>query len=258
MMLTLLTKIKMVKILKDREMVFLSPRIKIRGLMANHTKFLDRHFSRYSVDKNDVDIYYSLAKLKKIPVMSYNPQQRKEQMGELDSAYEEIYSFDYGWDFDNVDKSVKGFNKAKKEVIKVMTFFDSYNIPYNIRFSGSGFHLVVPEIEGGFEHKNFPQMMGTLYNVAEKVKNILELETLDLSVYDIRRIWRLPFTINTKTGKVALPLNKRQFKDYHWEDYNVDNFKENQNMYKIETYNDLDPDKNKKLFIQELGGINEN
>ncbi len=41
--------------------------------------------------------------------------------------------------------------------------------------------------------------------------------TLDTSVTDIRRIWKMPYSIDIKTGNVALPLNDKQFNNFNFD-----------------------------------------
>lgn len=76
-----------------------------------------------------------------------------------------------------------------------------------IYFSGSkGFHLMVPfELTGMVPSNDLPEKYKI---IADKVKNETIYRTVDMVIYERRRLFRVENTINSKTGlyKVPMPL----------------------------------------------------
>ena len=123
-------------------------------------------------------------------------------------------------DFDDANN----FNNAKEDVIHTLSFFKIvYKIPSDqikIYFSGhKGFHLIVPkEILGVQPDKNLNNFFKT---IAEQIKTFSIHKTVDLKIYDNKRLFRIPNSINSATNlyKIILTpnelfsLNEEQIKE---------------------------------------------
>lgn len=102
-------------------------------------------------------------------------------------------------DFD--DKN--NVENAREDLIHTLSFFKIvYQIPNDqmkIYFSGNkGFHLIVPkEILGVEPDKN---LNGIFKTIAEQVKRYSIHKTVDLQIYDNKRLFRIPNSINGKTN----------------------------------------------------------
>ncbi|MFC2135315.1 DnaB-like helicase C-terminal domain-containing protein [Bacteroidota bacterium] len=108
------------------------------------------------------------------------------------------------FDFDGAD-----LNEVKEEVVRFCNYLESkYDIDYNemsIFFSGSkGFHVELP-IEL-FEKEITPRMDYHKIYKETALKIINGFEYADSSIYDFRRLLRLPNTINSISGLYKIPL----------------------------------------------------
>jgi len=112
-------------------------------------------------------------------------------------------------DFDDVND----INNAKEDIAHTLSFFKIvYQIPpekMKIYFSGhKGFHLIVPsEILGVQPRKDLNEIFKS---IAEQIKTFSIHKTIDLKIYDNKRLFRVPNTINSSTGlyKIMLTVNE--------------------------------------------------
>lgn len=108
-------------------------------------------------------------------------------------------------DFDDVNN----LDNAREDVIHTLSFFKIvYDIPYDqtkIYFSGNkGFHLIIPkEILGIEPNKN---LNGIFKTIAEQVNTFSSHKTVDLKIYDNKRLFRLPNSIHGQTGLYKIIL----------------------------------------------------
>ncbi len=86
-------------------------------------------------------------------------------------------------------------------------------IPYEgirVYFSGSkGFHVECESVVLGITPSN--SLPSLFRYIAGELRDELGITTIDFAVYDARRIWRLPNTINQKTGLYKIPLTEKLF-----------------------------------------------
>ena len=100
-------------------------------------------------------------------------------------------------------------NNAREDVIHTLSFLKIvYQIPSDqvkIYFSGhKGFHLIIPGSILGIEpNKDLNAIFKTM---AEQIKTFSIHKTIDLKIYDNRRLFRMPNTINGKTGLYKIIL----------------------------------------------------
>ena len=109
----------------------------------------------------------------------------------------------------------KGFiQRARKDLLRVKKLFDDYKIAYWCQFSGSrGMHLFA-EIPLNI---SFNQKLDLSNILVKELADTLDLHTCDRASYNLRKVFKLCYTLNTKHGKtfVVLPLD----------DYMLNNFK---------------------------------
>lgn len=81
----------------------------------------------------------------------------------------------------------------------------------DIYFSGNkGFHVIVPcEV---FKPSYSPHMLKLYKRMAEKAE-MTGVQFIDKGVYTNRRIWRLPNSINSKSGLFKIPLTYEELRD---------------------------------------------
>ena len=130
----------------------------------------------------------------------------------------------------NIDTD-KGFKAIKPMVQKAVLFFKNLgftNKDINLYFSGSkGFHLTIdPGVLGIVPNKD----LNNIYKAwALHVANMYGINVIDLRIYDKRRLFRLPNTINGKTGlyKVLLDpydlysMSLKELKEYASEPHEI-------------------------------------
>lgn len=114
-------------------------------------------------------------------------------------------------DFDDADN----FEYAREDIIRTLSFFKIvYKIPNDqlkIYFSGhKGFHLIVPkEILGVEPNKN---LNGIFKTIAEQVKTFSSHKTVDLQIYDNKRLFRVPNSMHSKTNLYKIILTPQELR----------------------------------------------
>jgi len=98
--------------------------------------------------------------------------------------------------------------KLVVEVLKKLGLPDEY---IRVYFSGcKGFHLEVPfEAFGSEPHKELNKIWRIFTQMIDnylKENRGVGLRCVDWKIYDRRRLWRLPNSINSKTGRYKIPL----------------------------------------------------
>jgi hypothetical protein len=109
------------------------------------------------------------------------------------------------------DLDSKDINDSHKETITLYDYLSKF-IPeegIKIYFTGKkGFHLECVATCLGISPSN---ELPTVYRfIASDIKTKLKLESVDLSVYDARRMWRLPGSRHQDSGLYKIPLTKEE------------------------------------------------
>ena len=208
---------------KSREITFLSKEknlFTVRNIFANHSNYLKSNFQAFKFIDRPYNIYYSLAKYDNMSPFSYHPAKRKEQQCIFNkNALKHIVAYDWGLDFDG--EGIEQLEEAYNDCKLVKSLFDKYGVPYTLKFSGSkGFHLKVP-----YEYLPKRLKLNTatgedniydwLKGLAELLVFKFELHTLDLGIFDPRRIWKADYSYVCETGLISLPLNDLEFLNWH-------------------------------------------
>lgn len=203
----------------NRESVFLSTipaqKLAFRCIKMHHITFMDASFQNFHFFDREMNIYFSLSTLKDMPIMSNWMQTRKEQQQIFNKEfYKYFLKYDMAFDFEGK----KDYEQCWKDTNNLKTKFDTFKIPYTLNCSGSGFHIRIPEffdLSLCNDEKKKKRLMVTNMDrinlIGKNIKDLLNYETLDTSIFDIRRIWKCPYSIDFKTGNVALPLNDMEF-----------------------------------------------
>lgn len=169
---------------------------------------------------------------------------------DVDSAklYGPIY-----FDLDGDVSSNKQFQKLKQDLIGIINYFESElglkEEEMNIFFSGSkGFHFTVnPEILGIIPTTD----LNVLYKAwALYLYNTYNIKSIDLKIYDKRRLFRVPYTINSKTGLYKVILSKKDILELTLK--NLERFKEPVNkdifMARIKVETDINLEAAKRFY----------
>jgi hypothetical protein len=253
------TLFEMIKVARGREIALLGQKGAIRHIKAHALYFLKENFKAFNFFDGTRNIYYSLAHLENMPMFSFVPSIRVIQQESFNQNFLQYFKgIDLGMDFDEGCKYCRDKNyctKHKKMISlkicsicsgyetnfddvygdtkRIKFLFDEWCLPYQLKFSGSGFHI---NIEWKYIKDSLDVIQrvsqlqnGRLQSSAEvetvtlskwfisELAEILNCPTLDTSVTDIRRIWKMPYSIDIKTGNVALPLTDSQFANFNFD-----------------------------------------
>lgn len=214
---------------KNREIGLLSKNnseFNVRNIHAHYTNFLEKNFHAFHFYNRSYNVYYSLAQYNKIQMFSFAPDIRKQQRVSWNAeCINHTVAFDFGLDFDS--EGLHDIDRAYNDCMLVKKDFDKYKIPYSVKFSGGkGFHIRVP-----FEalpKKLFSTDSDEPNSIFLFLKTVAELmivnygidggmKTLDLAVFDHRRIWKCDYSWTCETGLIALPLTDEQFNAFNLE-----------------------------------------
>lgn len=205
---------EIVKQLRGRETSFLNTTSFIRCIKAHAIGYLSSNMQRFNFWEGNYNIYHSVASLQDMPMFTFEPVKRKEQqLWFIDNFEKFIADYDLVFDFDGHTD----FDKAKSEAGELKEVFDKFKMPYSIKMSGSGFHIEVAGKYLNLVEKDPVQKVKVCMYCANEVKDTLWLETIDLGIYDIRRIFKTPYSFDYKTNRIALPLTDEQFANFSFD-----------------------------------------
>lgn len=208
---------EMVKCMQDRETSFLGGNVNVRCIKAHKVEFLQKNFDGFRFFENPKNIYVSVATLKQewcLKPFSFIPDVRRKEYEEFNKSFDTyVTGYDFVMDFDNPNKDKgdldEGFKVVMSECFEIKEIFDDYKIPYVLKSSGSGIHFEVKSedtIDLPLKEK-----VEFFKKLAKAIRDFFDFQTIDLNIYDIRRIWKVPYSLDVKTGNVCLPLTDEQF-----------------------------------------------
>ena len=125
---------------------------------------------------------------------------------------------DFYLDFDS-----DNFESVRKDALKSISYFKIvFNLPdienhIKIYFSGNkGFHVIVPAVVLGIKPcKNLNEVFKTL---AIAISNHVDHDTIDLKIYDNKRLFRIPNSKHEKSGLYKVELTLSELKNYSEKD----------------------------------------
>lgn len=229
-------KFEMIKHLFNREFALLIPRFvdnpdirkrSVRTLKSHNVQGLDFNLkvTKMFIKETPYNFYYSMAKYKNgLPNQILNFVTRDNSEWKK-SHYEEMVGYDYLIDIDAPDSNDMQF--AYDSALNIKNLFDKLNVPYELRFSGLGFHFII-------NYKYLPQDL-TLNpheenNLYQFLSNLTKLifkecsEMIDKNLYDSRRLCKIPYSLALYKNDafVCSPfLNDVEFDNFKLERYNI-------------------------------------
>lgn len=199
---------EIVKQLKGRETAFLSPKYPVRCIKAHNISFLRTNMRSLGFWNRQYNVYHSLAHYYNMPMFSFNPETRRKQQDEFNRNFMSyIIGYDLAFDFDS---KIVDFQRCYKDTSKLKSLFDDYGVPYTLKMSGSGFHIVVDSqyLPDGVEKVKY------CASFVNEMSEVFNLPTLDIGIIDWRRLWKVAYSLDIKTDNVALPLFDEQFEKF--------------------------------------------
>lgn len=211
---------EIVKNLVHRETAFIRQPIEnekgvaIRCIKANALVYLSKNFERFRFLQTPCNLYSSLAKYPDMPMFSFNMKTRGEQRERFNQdAISLMTEFDFLIDIDNTDLKI-----AYAHTAKVKKIFDEYKVPYTCIYSGNkGWHLRVyyKDFPKWMKDLPKPELIDLLKRLGENIRFIHNITSLDIGIFDSRRIAKVPYSIVYPYYLVALPLSDEQFNNFN-------------------------------------------
>ena len=157
--------------------------------------------------QREYNLYYSLAKYRNgIPFSTLKLSDR-DFSDWTKNHWKEMVSYDFLLDIDAGNHTDIMF--AHESAMNVKKLFDRLDVPYHLRFSGRGFHFVIPyeffKHEADYLIEVFnPEDDENVYkffmNIAMKLHS-LSSEMIDTSIYDSRRVTKIPYSLSLYDGR---------------------------------------------------------
>lgn len=207
---------EMVKCMRGKSTAFLDPVYFFHNIKAHNVAFLQSNMNAFNFFKHSFNVYISCADLLNMPCFTYHPVKRKEQSQNFNAHFQDYL---IGYDF-FIDLDGESYEDAKK----LKWFLDKHKAPYYVTCSGTGFHFIIPSIYFAGMFPDFNERLKSFRKFASSLKSLLELSSLDISVYDLRRVRKCPYSMDTKTGRIVMPLTDEQFNNFNYrmiEDFNI-------------------------------------
>jgi hypothetical protein len=206
----------------------------IRWLNAQYIDMLKRHWTQYDFFVRRMNIYHSLARYKDFPVFSYSLTFKSQQQKVWSEEFHKrIVGYDLFLETDSTD-----LNHSMSDAKKIRDLLDVYKQRFYCQFSGSkGVHIYLDFSE--LQHlplkpfdisinkkvmkfdvwvrKHFPVSINNMHKVADlvilckiiamKLKLILNAETMDTGVQDVKRVKKLAYSYDVKSDLISYPLD---------------------------------------------------
>lgn len=222
---------EMINAMKYRESVFIATNKKVtqRMLKINAVRFLYMNFDRYRFFEQEClyNIYNSVAHFPELPMGSFRYEEKREQQAKFNANYMEfIKGYDLFIDLDNPNfQLVYSSAKLLKEI------FDSHDVRYSVIYSGTkGLHFTVEyqNLPNELKQLSFDKLAKLFKLFAYELKLIKKIKDIDTSVFDLRRIKKVPYSVVYPYYRVALPLTDEQFENFNISDVFLPNLEPEQ------------------------------
>lgn len=210
--------------------------IAIRNIRANNVQQMQRAFKYEGLFDNDmlINLYYSVGKFKEgIPCTNNVNNWSVNKDSFKNEYYKVMTEYDFFIDIDA--KRFEDMDIAHKSACNILAFLKKKGYDIEVRFSGRGFHIVVPYKHFKDLNLSFdPNQDNNIYNhylglARYLFDNISEL--IDLSVYDSRRIIKLPYSLvfykiddDIKVMVSYVFKTNDEFINFELKDYELSNF----------------------------------
>lgn len=227
---------KIIKYLFNREFAVLPAKrddadieCKKRNLRIHNTQSFQFWLERLKLfDRNRfVNMYYSMAKYGN-GVPRTNPHTFECENKEWNAEHKEnIASFDMPIDIDAGDFNDMEYAVLSADSLKIK--FDEWKIPYYLRFSGMGFHFVIPY--NYFPEKSCnPDDDDNVYELMMRIAQGLHddfSEMIDKSIYDSRRLLKLPYSLSLYNENTYVCMPVSDLKSFNINDYLMEKYLSN-------------------------------
>ena len=229
-------KFEIVRFLYHREFALIVPKHRppeelkaiMRTLCVNNVRqydFVLGHGVKMFSQERYYNFYYSIAKYFK-GVSKTNLYEHKERRiicdDWVENHYKEMVDYDFFLDIDA--PTFFDVPVAKTMALNIHDYFNGLNVPHEVRFSGMGFHIIIPSKY--FNKKIYdPSEKINIYTQHAKIAKYLHDkfgELIDLLIYDSRRVIKIPYSLAIYEDKILVcsPLfSRKEIVDLRLKDY---------------------------------------
>lgn len=211
-----------ISFLKNREFCILPSKVKntkikptrnLRVHSIQHLQFMLKRFSLFRDLNHLANFYYSVAEFDGgLPFQNLGDlsNEGRELTDWNKNCHKKIIAYDFCIDIDA--GSFDDFKHAEISARILKKLFDETEFPYELRFSGMGFHFVTPYKYFPSTYHFNPHEDGNIYqffrSIAQKLSEEYS-EMIDLNIYDHRRVLKIPFSLAIYDEKVLVcePVN---------------------------------------------------
>jgi len=177
-----------------------------------HSKYINWYLQKWN-------LYYSMAIYKDgIPKVPFGKFKRDFGNWKHDH-WKDMEGYDYLIDIDA--DSHKDITKAQRSALIVAKRFQDTNVPFDIRFSGCGFHIIVPYSHFKKGKYSFdPTSDRSIYKIYSLIGKKLNEELsymIDFSLNDSRRLCKIPYSLALYSRDhiyVCTPLTVKELKKF--------------------------------------------
>lgn len=194
--------------------------------------------------KREYNMYYSLAQYTNgIPFGTTKLAERdfgdwKDNHWKFMSGYDFLLDIDAG--------NHKEMHFAYHSALIIKQLFNKLEVPYHLRFSGMGFHFVIPyHYFYTLKHSFNPEDESNIYLLFNDIAielNKKYSEMIDTTIYDSRRVTKIPYSLSLYENKdyVCIPFNDNfDFMNFYLHEMLPDNqyskvlLSDNEHLYNI-------------------------
>lgn len=207
-------KFEMVKLMREREVCFLDGRTTIRCAKIHTIDYFNMNWKNFKMgDKYFPNFYISVAKYNLMPFFSFDLNERYNEQKIFRGSFEN-FVIDYDL---FIDVDMKGDFEETYKNAKLIYFLFKEFIPFSIRFSGNGFHIIVDE--ECFDFIPLEKRVAFHKYFLNKLINMIGLnkEVIDINVIQKRRVYKVPYSLDVKSGRVCYPLTEEEFLNFKYD-----------------------------------------
>lgn len=204
-----------------------------RTRICCNDKGLKFHIADNSMKEKQIPyiFYYSIATFKQGEGVPFRQVLWEDKVKWQETYADHIATYDFFMDIDAKDH--KDIAMAYASAKDVKRFFDDLVVPYSLRFSGKGFHFIIPHHY--FAHLNLPfdHHQDTTHNIyafyqrIAKYLNETYSELIDMTIYDARRFCKIPYSYSCyeDSAYICWPfLDDAEFEAFTLKQYHIDHF----------------------------------
>ena len=208
----------------------------LRCHSTQHVRFLLFDMLKFQKRAIPYNFYYSLASyVNGLPRFTPNLKERDVSAWKTE-YHKSMTSYDWLIDIDMQEHTEHELELAKLSALKVSEYLDRMNRPHHIRFTGKGFHIVVPHaylpfvkhIKYSFNPEKDDSLYVSLHTLTKKLHDNFS-EMVDYHLNDSRRIIKLPWSLSHYHDRsyVCLPMrNTEELKSFRLSDAQPGKFKD--------------------------------